>query len=353
MPTLLGSPDHKQEEMVATRSLQIPLVLGTFLYSLFHKGSASDPPQNRVPIRVNGVQGGSVRLQINISSLGNMVNRIEWVFRHKGNQKTLTVADFQDRKTQRPNPDDRFGERLEAVNGTILRIKNLELEDAGDYEARVRLANAENEKFIFILTVHDPVPDPRIWPQVISDTPSACRVTLRCQPSGPGDFNVSWRFESTPILEVRVGSADWYQLSANGTDLHLSSKPNFTDSNITCLVSNAVDQKQVSFDLSQICSSQEKGRFPTRGLMLFFCVLVPILLVALGIHKWKKRRKASPSSATRFIEESPVELQYAEIAKKRPPEGNEDQDPSHRLDQKYPTVYAQLTVPRSSSELVT
>lgn len=110
--------------------------------------------------------------------------------------------------------------------------------------------------FAFPFLSTDPVPDPRIWPQVISDTPSACRVTLRCQPSGPGDFNVSWRFESTPILEVRVGSADWYQLSANGTDLHLSSKPNFTDSNITCLVSNAVDQKQVSFDLSQICSSQ-------------------------------------------------------------------------------------------------
>lgn len=92
-------------------------------------------------------------LQINISTSGNAVNKIEWTFQPK-NSRSLTVVEFQGGEIHRLNPRDRFGERLEAINETTLQIKDLELEDGGLYEAKARLSSAENEKYLFNLTIH-------------------------------------------------------------------------------------------------------------------------------------------------------------------------------------------------------
>ncbi|XP_066467056.1 SLAM family member 6-like isoform X2 [Tiliqua scincoides] len=294
------------------------------------------------------MQGGSVLLQINSSLSGNMVNRIEWIFQPKGS-KPFTIAEFQGVRTQRPNPSDRFGERLEAINETRLRIKDLELEDAGVYEARVRLSSAEYDVYTFSLTVHKPVPEPQIWHQVAADTPSGCNVTLQCQAPGPGEFSVSWRRGSPP--RSLAGGADWYRLSANRMDLHLFWKPNSLDSNLTCLVSSAVDQKEASFDLLGICSFEGRNRTLLLSSLVLCAVLVLILGVVFGIWQWKKRRKTLSHSA--LSEGSPAEPQYAEIAKKNFAEGNEDQDLDCRSDPKYPTVYAQLNRPQRSPEQVT
>ncbi|XP_066467053.1 SLAM family member 5-like, partial [Tiliqua scincoides] len=235
----------------------------------------SNPSQNQDPSRVNGMQGGSVLLQINSSLSGNMVNKIDWVFQPKGS-KPLTIAEFQGARTQRPNPRDRFGERLEAINETRLRIKDLELEDAGVYEARVRLSSAENDVHIFSLTVHKPVPEPQIWHQVAADTPSGCNVTLQCQAPGPGEFSVSWRRGSPP-----------------------RSLPNSLDSNLTCLVSSAVDQKEASFDLLGICSFEDGSVSPVKWWRHRFIIITIILLLfalatVWAIQLWKKKKKKPP-----------------------------------------------------------
>ncbi|KAJ6652421.1 hypothetical protein lerEdw1_011539 [Lerista edwardsae] len=218
------------------------------------QGGASNPSQNPAPSWVNGMQGQKVLLQISISSSGDVVNKIEWKF-HPKNSRSLTVVESQGGKTLRLNPSDRFGERLEAVNETTLLIKDLELEDAGLYEAQVRRSSAENEEYTFNLTVHKPVPELQIRPRLASHTPAGCDVTLQCQAAGPGEFAISWRGGNP--LQCLEGSADWYQLSGNGTDLHLFWEPNPLDSKFTCQASNAVDQKEASFDLLSICSDED------------------------------------------------------------------------------------------------
>ncbi|XP_054038733.1 uncharacterized protein LOC128901019 isoform X2 [Rissa tridactyla] len=120
------------------------------------------------PRQVNGVLGGSVLLSP-LLPRNKTVKEIEWSF-SAGAGATIQVAEFGPGGFKRPDPKDRFKERLEMFNATALKIRALERGDSGVYGARIKLHPALVEDQSFNLSVYGPgVPwrsgdDPSTWP---------------------------------------------------------------------------------------------------------------------------------------------------------------------------------------------
>ena len=81
------------------------------------------------------------------------VKEIEWSF-SSGTGTTIQVAEFGPDSFNRPDPKDRFKDRLEMVNKTALRIGVLERGDSGVYGARLKLHPALVEDQSFHLSVY-------------------------------------------------------------------------------------------------------------------------------------------------------------------------------------------------------
>lgn len=84
---------------------------------------------------------------------GSRVKEIEWSF-SAGAGATIQVAEFGPGGFERPDPHDRFKQRLEMLNATALRIGGLELGDSGVYGARIKLHPALVEDQAFNLSVY-------------------------------------------------------------------------------------------------------------------------------------------------------------------------------------------------------
>ncbi|XP_054829665.1 uncharacterized protein LOC129325785 [Eublepharis macularius] len=220
---------------------------------------AADQPQSPPPRRVNGVLGGSAVLSVNIAPRAK-VKEIEWSYR-AGSGPALLVALFRDGRFDRPDPSDRFKQRIDMFNET-LRIRALELNDSGIFGARLKIFPALVEDQLFHLTVYEPVLTPRIKSQLVSSTPSGCNVTLQCLSPGKGPVNVTWR-KGNPIRDL--GSADRYQVSPDGRTLQLSLQPTSLNTTYSCMASNPVEHKIVSFDLQRICQSGGTGGNPAQN----------------------------------------------------------------------------------------
>ncbi|XP_033030192.1 V-set and immunoglobulin domain-containing protein 10-like [Lacerta agilis] len=169
------------------------------------------------------------------------------------------LGEFRHGKLQHPDPTGRFGQRLDVVNGTTLRIKDLELDDGGIYNTRIWFTKTQFQEQRFILTVYEPVPTPQIQHQVESKTPGGCNVTLRCYTPGREELKVSW--ETWDPHRALGKSVNQYQVSNNGRELRVFSWNSSFNSKFTCLVSNPVDQKRASFDLLSICQSHEGEQY--------------------------------------------------------------------------------------------
>ncbi|CAM4707518.1 unnamed protein product [Caretta caretta] len=343
LPTATGS-----DEDMEVRRPSVPfllLLLISFLAGIIIGQELTSDRQ------VNGALGGSVVLSVDLSP-GKKVKKIEWSFK-AGTGATIQLAEFNGGKFERPDPSDRFQQRLEMYE-TSLRIKALELGDSGVYEARVKIVPATLEEQAFLLTVYEPVPEPEIKSHSVSSTADGCNVTLQCQVSGREEVNVSWMRGNPPR---GLGNSERYQLSRDGRTLRLSLQPNPPNSTFTCMASNPVDQKSVSPDLQSICQSGDKGT-DTAMWMGPLCVgLIVVTAACVGMWLWKKRRKKPVGRAavpTIPEEECPSEPHYAEIKRRSPPEGN-DQDPGCPSERPLvTTIYDQIrVVPAGPSEQLT
>ncbi|XP_061872328.1 SLAM family member 9-like isoform X2 [Colius striatus] len=311
------------------------------------------------PQQVNGVLGGSVLLSPTLPP-NKTVKEIEWSFAG-GAGATIQVAEFGPGGFERPDPKDRFKERLEMLNQTVLRIRALERGDSGVYGARLKLHPALVEDQAFNLSVYESVPSPRTRSQLLASTLEWCNLTLQCQGAGKGAVNVTWKRDNI----IRDLTSDSHQLSSDGTTLRVALPPTAANVTYTCTVSNPADQKVVLFDLQAICQS---GGSQTSFSKSGYIVLTLILLaVSLGGAFWCWRmnsEKAADPAATPTVpaEESPSDPQYAEIVRRSPPEGN-DQGLGHPENkqeqgsaQKAPvsTVYEQIRrAPEDTAEEVT
>ncbi|XP_050786861.1 SLAM family member 8-like [Gopherus flavomarginatus] len=359
LPLLPGSAQRHTESSedmeVPSKKPSLPLLLVT-LISLSPDILIAQAPTPHS--RVNGTLGRSVVLSVDLSP-GKKVKEIEWSFR-AGSGVTIQVAEFTGGKFERPDPSDRFKQRLEKYNETSLRIKPLELGDSGVYEARIKIVPATVEEQAFLLAVYEPVPQPQIRSQLLASTLEGCNVTLQCQGSGKGNVSISWG-RGNPVQELDPGR---HQLSPDGRRLQLSLQPSSLNATYTCTVSNPVDQKIVSFDLQSICRSGDAdASFSKPGyIVLTFFLLVLSLGTAVWCWRMNNEKSADPAATpTGPVEESPSDPQYAEILRS-PPEGNDQalrhlENNTERSPQKEPlitTIYDKLQrTPENTSEEVT
>ncbi|XP_048784836.1 SLAM family member 8-like isoform X1 [Lagopus muta] len=299
------------------------------------------------PQQVSGVLGGSVLLSP-VLPPGSRVKEIEWSF-SSGAGATIQVAEFGPGGFERPDPQDRFKQRLEMPNATALRIGALELGDSGVYGARIKLHPALVEDQSFNLSVYESVPRPRTHSQLLASTLEWCNLTLQCQGTGKGAVNVTWRRDNG---RQELGT-DRSQLSPDGTTLRLALQPGTANATYTCTVSNPADQKVVPFDLQSICrSGGGQVSFSKSGYIVLTLIL---LAVSLGGAFWcwrlNSEKSADPAATpTAPVEESPPEPQYTEIVHRSPPEGNDqglrppENNPEPTSTEKAPgsTVYEQI-----------
>ncbi|KAI6073042.1 SLAM family member 8 [Aix galericulata] len=302
------------------------------------------------PQQVIGILGGSVLLSPALPP-GSRVKEIEWSF-SAGAGATIQVAEFGPGGFERPDPHDRFKQRLEMLNATALRIGGLEPGDSGVYGARIKLHPALVEDQAFNLSVYAPspvcgvaggrgagqgdvadpvaspplgaesVPSPRTRSQLLASTVEWCNLTLQCQGAGKGAVNVTWRRDNGR----RELGADRTQLSPDGTTLRLALQPGTANATYACTVSNPADHKVVLFDLQSICrSGGGQAAFSKSGYIVLTLIL---LAVSLGGAFWCWRlnsEKSADPAATPTVpaEEGPPDPQYAEIVRRSPPEGND------------------------------
>uniref|UniRef100_A0A670K839 SLAM family member 8-like n=1 Tax=Podarcis muralis TaxID=64176 RepID=A0A670K839_PODMU len=229
--------------------------------------------------QVKGILGGSVLFPPNISQ-GITVQKMEWDFYPQRGGLGFWLGEFSHGKLEHPSPTDRFGQRLDMVDETTLRIKDLELDDSGIYNARIWITKAQFQEQSFSLTVYEPVPTPHIDHQVESKTPGGCNVTLRCHTPGREDLSISW--EAGNPHRALGKSVTQYQVSHNGRELRVSFWNSSFDSNFTCLVSNPIDQNRASFDLHNICQSDEGGHLQLLSWSPWLISSVIVLLVNDG-----------------------------------------------------------------------
>ncbi|XP_074422824.1 SLAM family member 9-like [Larus michahellis] len=269
------------------------------------------------PRQVNGVLGGSVLLSPLLPP-NKTVKEIEWSF-SAGAGATIQVAEFSPGGFKRPDPKDRFKERLEMFNATALKIRVLERGDSGVYGARIKLHPALVEDQSFNLSVYGPVAEPEIQSQLHSLTTQGCNVTLRCRLPAGSDAEATWQ-AGTP----------WGQLCEDNRTLCLAVPASTFDSTYTCVARNPIQERNVSVRLDTLCRQQE-----TRGWQRWHSCLV-LLVVAAGAllggvwlwrKKKKRRKKRAGGAALAFptSEDAPPEPQYAEIQRRSPPETDERQ----------------------------
>ncbi|XP_053133840.1 SLAM family member 5-like isoform X2 [Hemicordylus capensis] len=230
-----------------SRSLPSPLMLAAII-CLF-SGTVAKQAENG-PHQVNGVLGGTAFLPVTLK-VGKVARHIEWTFQNTSHRRV--IAQFENGELELPNSRDGFGLQLERANETTLKIKDLKMEDAGKYKAHVKLGTTGIQDASFNLAVYEPVPEPKILYN-LTRTPDRCNVTLQCQVSGNGGFNVTWKRGDRPLRAWEEGPGGWYQLSGNGRDLRLLLwPPSSSDSDFSCQVSNPADCKQSLVNLRSIC----------------------------------------------------------------------------------------------------
>nr|XP_028565442.1 SLAM family member 7-like [Podarcis muralis] len=240
--------------------------------------------------QLKGMLGGSILFPANVSQ-GITVQKMEWDFRPQRRDLGYWLGEFSHWNRDHPSPTGRFGQRLDRVNETTLRLKDLELDDGGIYNTRIWFTKTQFQEHRFKLTVYEPVPTPHIDHQVESKTPGGCNVTLRCHTPGREDLSISW--EAGNPHRALGKSVTQYQVSHNGRELRVSFWNSSFDSNFTCLVSNPIDQNRASFDLHNICQSDEGGQFgPLSWSTSLITALIVLqwIMVMWTLMYWKRRK---------------------------------------------------------------
>ncbi|CAI5798619.1 SLAM family member 8-like isoform X1 [Podarcis lilfordi] len=265
--------------------------------------------------QVKGILGGSVLFPANISQ-GITVEKMEWDFYPQSGGLGFWLGEFSHGKLEHPSPTDRFGQRLDMVNETTLKVKDLELDDSGIYNARIWFMKSRFQEQSFSLTVYEPVPTPQMLHQEVSNTLEGCNVTLQCQTPGREEHKVSWeRGNPSRALE---SSLDEFQLSDSGRQLHVFWNTIPFDSTLTCLVSNPVSEKRASFDLSHICSSIGGEHTGTQKILYLISGLSAAFLLGIVIVvakcQWRKRHQGGRTISINLLPISPgigAPYQYA------------------------------------------
>ncbi|KAM9264343.1 uncharacterized protein RDI95_013392 [Morus bassanus] len=272
--------------------------------SLSWPGAVAAQPQ-----QVNGVLGGSVLLSLALPP-NKTVKEIEWSF-SSSTGTTIQVAEFGPGGSfERPDPKDRFKDRLEMFNELALKIGALERGDSGVYGARIKLHPALVEDQSFSLSVYGPVQAPEIQHQLLSSSAHGCNVSLRCWVPDGSDAEPVWQLGSS--LWVAQG-----ELREDNQTLLLAVPAAAFNSCYTCMAQNPIQERNVSICLDTLCRQQ--GKIPPQHP-------VPAIPGGPGAHHGLSPQRSTAGGATLASlssKDAPLEPQYAMVQMRTPPEADE------------------------------
>nr|XP_035135272.1 uncharacterized protein LOC118142787 isoform X1 [Callithrix jacchus]XP_035135273.1 uncharacterized protein LOC118142787 isoform X1 [Callithrix jacchus] len=254
-------------------------------------GSAVKDSGNHIYLK--RIRGGSVLFNVTekpMADAGAEIQEVLWglgtPFKHR---RLLQVRRGADSPTWL-SLQDKFKQRVHVPSLWSLRIENLAPEDSGPYVAMTRLTDGQMLGHVFYLTVYEPVPHPEILAKSLSITPGLCNITLECRvPGATQDLNVTW--ESKGLfreLEQRDTPGSTAKLWTLAVSLPLSQRIG----DLTCVVSNQVDQKAATLDLGKVCAQGLHKQDVTRLLPGILGASVAVLLVlGSGLYVLKTCQK--------------------------------------------------------------
>ncbi|OCT69157.1 SLAM family member 5-like [Xenopus laevis] len=215
-------------------------------------------------IQVHGLLNHSITLSYH-RLLERPVKMTIWEIKRRG--KTFAVAEYNGGQLEIQN--EKFENRIQASNGTELKIHSLRMEDTDIYKADIILTDLHINTAYFNLTVHEPVSVPSITADLKGDNKGRCEFTLHCSvPSNASLTLFSWIY--------RCGNSG-YQHYANGSTLTIMLQNLSETTEFLCLAQNPVDVKNASFYSEQICNSVKSPPYSTCWIKV--SIAIPVVAV--------------------------------------------------------------------------
>ncbi|KAK2084474.1 hypothetical protein P7K49_037507 [Saguinus oedipus] len=254
-------------------------------------------------IHLKRIRGGSVLFNVTekpTADAGAEIQEVSWGLGTLSNHRQVLQVH---RGADSPiwfSLQDKFKQRVHVPSMWSLRIENLAPEDSGQYVAMTRSTQGRVLGQVFYLSTswpnvlphkgcavpgmasagdageehwasaspssqdffpflkrpqfseNAPVPHPEILAKSLSITPGLCNITLECRvPGATQDLNVTWKSKGLfRELEQRDIPGPTSKLWTLAVSLPLSQQIG----DLTCVVSNQVDQKAATLELGKVCA---------------------------------------------------------------------------------------------------
>ncbi|XP_075419758.1 CD48 antigen-like [Tenrec ecaudatus] len=238
------------------------------------------------PCTLNKAVGESAQLQLNVSELSS-IREIEWKWSSEDEKNQLLVS-WKPEATEWYDFDEKYKHRFHLKEKASLHISDLIVEMNGRYEANIKYRSGQFVEKVTRLCVYEPISHPKILTRSSLITSDWCNITLECVPLGvTKDLTVTWLDKGLPgQVELRdtLGSAPTYRNLSLSLPLPLRQG----NSHLTCMVSNPVEQKNITLDLRSICLWMDS----LWSKWIWKCIFPAVLLVSLGVVGvciWKRR----------------------------------------------------------------
>ncbi|XP_045154403.1 SLAM family member 9-like isoform X2 [Echinops telfairi] len=259
------------------------------------------------PCTLNRAVGESAQLQLNFSEHSS-IREIEWNW-NSGDEKNQLLVSWKLGGIEWYDFDEKYKHRFHLAEMAFLNISNLIVEMNGLYEAKIKYHSGQFEEDVIRLCVYELILHPKILTHSSLSTSDWCNITLECVAlNGTKDLTVTWLDKGLPgQLELRdpLGPAPTYRNLSLSLPLPLSQG----NSHLTCMVSNPVDQKNVTLDLGGICLWMDS----LWSKWIWKCIFPMVLVVSLGVvgvYIWKRRQmepERGPSSTSHSLIVPPSE----------------------------------------------